>query len=197
MLFQSIKTTSNRTFFCTILSEASWGTLLKIFTSEMLSQEYSDSNEQDCFPLQCCLEPLGQHAQIFYLFNVVPRALRQLRTGFFPVQCCLETLGQNCKSFYLSNIVPSVWGQHWTEYFLCNVVWRLLDNIEQDFFRCNVVQRVLRQYLTGFLPVQCCLEVLGQHSTKFLLVQYGPKIIRTTLNKIFACAMLSGGSWTT
>ena len=99
MLFQSIKTTSNRTFFCTILSEASWGTLLKIFTSEMLSQEYSDSNEQDCFPLQCCLEPLGQHAQIFYLFNVVPRALRQLRTGFFLCNVVWRLLDKIAKVF--------------------------------------------------------------------------------------------------
>ena len=83
MLFQRIKTTSNRTFFCTILSEASWETLLKIFTSERLSRKYSDSNEQDYCPLQCCLEPLGQHAQSFYLCNVVPRVLRQLWTGFF------------------------------------------------------------------------------------------------------------------
>ena len=45
---------------------------------------------------------------------------------------------------------------------------------------------------SGIFPVQCCLEPIGQHFTKFLHVQYCPKSIKTALNRIFSCAMLSG-----
>ena len=76
--------------------------------------------------------------------------------------------------------------------FLCNVVWSLLDNIAQSFYLRNVVPWVLRQHSTRFIPVQCCLEPLAQHWTKFLpAVQCCLKSIKTTLNWIFTCAMLS------
>ena len=81
-------------------------------------------------------------------------------------------------------------------FFLCSVVWSLLDNIVQGFYLCNVVPRVLRQHWAGFFPVRCCLEPLGQHCTRFLqlLVQCCPKRIKTTLDRFFSCAMLSGPS---
>ena len=56
---------------------------------------------------------------------------------------------------------------------------------------------MFRRHCTGFFPVQCCLASLGQHCTKFLPVQCCPKSIKTTLNRIFSCALLSSASWTT
>ena len=106
----------------------------------------------------------------FYLCNV----LRQHLRGFFPVQCCLRLLGEHGVRFYLCNVAPRVLRQQWTGFFfLCNVVWILLDNITQNFYLCNV-PRVLKQHWTGFFPVQCC-----------------PKSIKTTLSRIFTCAVLS------
>ena len=42
--------------------------------------------------------------------------------------------------------------------------------------------------------MQSCLEPLRQHCIRFLLVQCCPKSIKTTLHRIFSCAMLSGAS---
>ena len=44
--------------------------------------------------------------------------------------------------------------------------------------------------------MQCCLDPLGQHCTRILPVQCYPKSVKTTLNRNFSCAMLSGASWT-
>ena len=84
-------------------------------------------------------------------------------------------------------------------FFLYNIVWSLLENIAQGFYLCNVVPRILRQHWTGFFLVRCCLEPLGQHCTRFfqLLVHCFPKRMKTTLNRIFSCAMLSGVFWET
>ena len=60
---------------------------------------------QWAFPVQCCLESLGQYCTGFYLCNVAPRVLRQHWTEFFHVECCLEPLGQ-----------------HYTRYFSCKVL---------------------------------------------------------------------------
>ena len=109
--------------------------------------------------------------------------------GFFPVQCCLESLEQCCTEF-----VPV---QCCQDFFMWNVFWRLLDNIAQGFYLCNVVPKVLRQHWAGFLPVQFCLEPIGQHCTRFLPVQCCPNSIKTKLNRIFSCVMLSGASWIT
>ena len=45
--------------------------------------------------------------------------------------------------------------------------------------------------------MQCFLEPLGQYYTRILLLQCCPKSIKTTLNSIFSCAVLSQASWTT
>ena len=45
--------------------------------------------------------------------------------------------------------------------------------------------------------MQCCLGPLGKHCIWFWPVEYCPKSIRTTLNEIFSCALLSAASMTT
>ena len=61
----------------------------------------------------------------------------------------------------------------------------------------NVVPRVLRQHWTWVFLMQCCLEPLGQHCIGFWPVHCCPKSIKTTLNRIFSYALLSGASRTT
>ena len=96
------------------------------------------------------------------------------------------------QGFYLFNVVPRVLRKHWREFFLCNVVWSLMDNIAQGFYLYRVIPRVLPKItLNKCFSVQCCLEALGQHYTWFLPIQCCPKSIRTTLNMIFSCAVLS------
>ena len=63
------------------------------------------------------------------------------------------------------------------------------------FQLCNVVQRVLRQHCTGFFLMQCSLELFGQHCIGFLPVQCYTRSIKTTLDRMFSHAMLSGASW--
>ena len=100
------------------------------------------------------------------------------------------------QGFYLFNVVPRVLRKHWREFFLCNVVWSLMDNIAQGFYLYRVIPRVLPKItLNKCFSVQCCLEALGQHYTWFLPIQCCPKSIKTTLNMIFSCAVLSGTSW--
>ena len=62
---------------------------------------------------------------------------------------------------------------------------------------CNVVPSVLRNHWTGFFPVYCCLKPQGQHCIRSWPVQRCPESIKTILNRIFSCALLSGASWTT
>ena len=74
---------------------------------------------------------------------------------------------------FLRTILPGVfWAIHWVLAVQC-------------------YSRVLRQHQTGFCPMQCCLRLFGEHCTRFLPVQCCPKSVRTTLNRIFLCAMLS------
>ena len=70
----------------------------------------------DLFPMQCCLKPLGQLAQGFYLlrqhgtgffrYNVVQRELRQHWTRCFLVKCCLEPQGQHYIEYLLEQYCP-------------------------------------------------------------------------------------------
>ena len=108
------------------------------------------------------------------------------------MQCFLEALGQHCARFFLVQCCPK---SIKTTLNLCNVVLSQLDNIAQGFYLCNVVRRVLGQHGTRFFHVQCCLEPQGQHCLGYLLLQCCPKIIKTTLNRIFSHAMLSGTLW--
>ena len=44
--------------------------------------------------------------------------------------------------------------------------------------------------------MECSLGPLGQYCTRFLPVESCPKSIKTTLNRIFFCAMFSGANYT-
>ena len=51
--------------------------------------------------------------------------------------------------------------------------------------------------MSGFFLMQCCVGPLGEHCIWLWPVEYCPKSIRTTLNEIFSCALLSAASVTT
>ena len=63
------------------------------------AEKWCYSDDIGFFPVQCCLESLGQHCTEFLLCNVVPRVLRHYWTGFFHVKCFLEVLGQHYTRF--------------------------------------------------------------------------------------------------
>ena len=93
---RSIRATLDKSFFlCNLVTDRTIKTILqRIFLCNVV-WSLSDSNAHGfClrnvfagvlqrtgfFPLQCCLEPLGQHiVQGFYLCNAVPRVLRHHR----------------------------------------------------------------------------------------------------------------------
>ena len=83
----------------------------------MVSQEYKDNIEQH-----------------FFLYNVVPRVLRQHLTGFLLVQCCPRSIKTKLnRIFYCKMLSQEDQDKIEQIFFLCNVVLRLLDNIVQGF----------------------------------------------------------------
>ena len=144
---------------------------------------YSDETALVFFLCNVVWSLLGNSAQGFCLSNVVPRVLLNFWTDFFHVQCCLEPLREHCTR-NVENCAR-----------LLSV--QICPKKITGFYLCNVVPRVLRQHWTGFFLVHFSLEPQGQHCLGYLLVQCCPKNIKTTLNRIFSCAMLSGASRTT
>ena len=78
-----VKKTLHKIFSYANLFGASRTTLHRVFTCAMLPQEYQDKNYTECFLMQYCLEPLGQHC-----------------IGFRPVQCFPKSMKQNCTGFF-------------------------------------------------------------------------------------------------
>ena len=187
----------NCAFSCAILSRVSWA-IHRVFSSAILSPELRQLGT-GYFPVQCCLRLLGEHWTAFLSAQCCPKSINTtLNRIFFLVQWCLEPLGQHRLKLLLVQCCPKSikttlnrifscamlsqenYNNIEKDLFLCNVFWTLLDNLAQIFLLCNGVPTKLRQHWTGFVPVQCC-----------------PKSIKTTLNRIFSCAMLSGDSWKT
>ena len=82
--------------------------------------------------------------------------------------------------------------------------WHKFSNIAQITFQVICLQKDVqcclrcfyRQYWLDNIPMQWW-EPLGQHCTVFSPMQCHPKSIKTTLNRIFFYALLSGASRTT
>ena len=116
------------------------------------------------------------------------------------------------KAFTCAMLSQEKQGNIEQDFSLCIVVLSVKDISGQVFYLCNSVLRVPRVFslkdniaqsisikktLNKTFPVPCCLHPLRQHCTRFLPVLCCPKSIKTTLIRIFSCAMLSGDSWTT
>ena len=89
---------------------------------------------------QGCLEPREQHCKGFYLYNDLPRVLRQHLIWFFAVYCCLEPLGQHCTRFLPVQCCPK--SIKTTLYRICFSVQCCLEPQGQEYIH--------------YLPVQCC-----------------------------------------
>ena len=162
---KNIKTTLNSIFSCAMFSGASWTTLDKNLTCPVLSQEYLANIDQGVFPVQCCLDPLGQHC-----------------TRILHVQCCPKSIEITFNSIFSSAML---YRASWTT---------LHKDFTCSFFTYNVVPRVLWKHCTVFFSVQCCLDHLGQHCASILPVQFCPKSIKITLIRNFPCEVLSRAS---
>ena len=127
------------------------------------------------FPVQCCLESLGQHCTGFLPVQCCPKNITTTLNRFFHVQCCLEPLGQHCTRFLPVQCSPKcIKTTSNKSFFLCNVIWSILDDNAQDFYLYNVVPRELRQHWKVFFS--CAML---------------PGASWTTLHKVFTCAMSS------
>ena len=128
----------------------------------------------------------------FDLRNVVPRVSRPNCTGFFYTMLLGASRTALHRVFTCTMLSQEYYSNIKQDFFLYNVVWSHSDNIASDFDLCNVISRVLRPHSTGFFLIQSFLEPFGRHSTEFSAVQCYLKGIKTTLDRIFSYAMLSG-----
>ena len=115
---------------------------------ESLGQYYTEFLPAQCCPkgittflnriFSCEMFPGGSWKTLhkfFYLYNVVPKVLRQHWTGFFFVQCCLEPIGQHCTRFlpvqYCPKGIKGTLMQIWKSVCLCLhmkiMCWRFQD----------------------------------------------------------------------
>ena len=142
------------------------------------------------FYVQCCLEPCGRHCKVFYLYNVVPRVLRQYWSEFF-----LEPLGQHCTRLLPVQCCPeSIIRHHWTIFFPVDCYLEPQGQHRIGYLLLQCCLKRINTTLNRIFPVQSCL---GQHCTRFLTVQCCPENIKATLNKVSFCALLSVVSRTT
>ena len=141
----------------------------------------------ELFPVQFCLVSIGQYTGILAL-KCCPKSIKTTSVRIFlcNVAWSSATYTRLCRTFYLCNVLR----QHRRGFFPVQCCLRLLGEHGVRFYLCNVAPRVLRQEWTGFFSCAICLDPLGQHCTKLLPVQC-PKSIKTALNRIFSCAMLS------
>ena len=143
-----------------------------------------------------CLEPLGNYCIRFWPVQSCPKSIKTKLHRIFPDEILSgafqATLHRVLTCAMLSRKYQSKIAQ---DFFIYNVFWSLWDNITYRFYLHNVVPRVLRQHCTGVSLMQCCLEPLRQHCIGFWPVQCYPRSIKTTLDRIFSYAMLSGASW--
>ena len=101
-------------------------------------------------------------------------------TRFLHVQCCPKSIKTTLNKIFPVQCCLEALGQH------CAMLLPV-----------QCCPRELRQHWTRFFLVQCYLEPQGQHCLGYLHVQCCPKSIKTTLNIIFSCGMLSRTSWAT
>ena len=112
-----------------------------------IAEKWCYSDDIGFFPVQCCPKSIttllnrifscGMFSQGFYLYNVVPKVLRQHWTGFFPLQCCLEPIEQHCKKFLPVQCFP-----------------KSIKTTLNSIFSCEKFSRVSRTTLHRVLHVQ-------------------------------------------
>ena len=108
-----------------------------------------------------------------YLYNVVPKVLRQHWSRFFPWEYCLEPLGQQC--IYLFNV--SLW---------------LRYNFYEENNLCNAVLTMLGQHYIGILSSQCCLNTFETtlHQKTMFNVDQGRTNMFSKENKLYNVVLI-------
>ena len=157
-----------------MLSGVSRATLHRVFACAMLSQEYYNITEQNCFMCNVVWSLLDNIAQGFYLCNVVPRVLRQHWTKLFPCNVVWRLLDNIAQGFYLWNVVQGELRQYWTGLFL--------------------VQCCLEphgQHCLGYLLVQCCPKSFKTALNRIFPYAVLSGISWATLHNILTCAILA------
>ena len=189
-----------------MLSGASWTILHKVLRVQSYPKCIKRTLNRIFFHVQCCLAPLGNNiAQRFYLCNVLPSVLRQQWTGFFSCAMLSGASWITLHKVFTSqcNVVPRELRQHWKGFFLMQCCLRASRTTLHKVFTCAVLfQEYLWQHWTGCFLTECFLcnvvwSLLDNIAQGFITVPCCPKSIKTTLNKIFSCAMLSEASSTT
>ena len=92
------------------------------------------------FPVECCLEPLGQFC-----------------TRFLPMLCCPKSIKTFIRIFLMCN-VWSLLDNIAQGFYLFSVRPWLTDNVYEESNLCNVVLTILWQHWIGILSSQCCLN---------------------------------------
>ena len=98
--------------------------------------------------------------------------------GFFLCNSVPGVLRRHCTGFFPVQYCLELFGQHCWKLFLCT-----------RLFLCNFVSGVSRQHCTEIFLAQCTKLL------KAFPVERCPRSIKTTLQKIFSCEMLSAVSW--
>ena len=152
------------------------------------------------FPVQYCLEALGQHCCSRNIKTNIGQHCRR----FLPVQSCPKSIKTTLKRIFSCAMLPgSVWANIPPGNNLCKMlVYGVADNIYEENNLYNVVSIMLGQHCIGILTSQCCpnfsettlyadmfflqknnlynvvLMCLDQHYTRKLPVQYWPMVNR-------------------
>ena len=126
---------------------------------------------------------LENSAEGIFLIQCCPKSIKTTLNRIFLVQCCLERLGQHCLRLLPVQYCPKRIKTILKRIFLSAMLYGPSR---------TTLYRVFKTTL--YFSVKCCPEPVGQHCTRFLPVPCCPKSIKTTLNRVFSCELLSGVS---
>ena len=129
--------------------------------------------------------------KIFVCARLSQEYYKIIEQDFFLCNVVWSLFSNIAQDFCQYNIVPRVLRRIFSCATLSGASWTTLH---KAFTHAMLPQCCLKTTLKKVYPAQCCLEALGQLSTKLLPVQCCPKRIKTLLNRILFCAMLSGSS---
>ena len=143
--------------------------------------------------MQHCMEPFGQHCIEFWPVQCCPKNIKVKLCRIFFMHCCLERLWYYCIRFWpVQNCPKSIKKK------LHRIVsYAMLSRAFQATLHVVLTSGMLfQEYQSKIAQDFLCLKPFG-HYIGVLPVQCCPVGIKTTLNRIFSYAMLSGATQTT
>ena len=123
------------------------------------------------FPMQYCVESLGQHCtrllpveccpkrikttlSRIFSWAVLSGASRKTLSRVFPLRCCPKSILTTLNRIF----------------FLCNVVWNLLGNIAQGFYLCNVGSWLTGTFLSKITYKTMCPSSYGNIAYEYCIL---------------------------